>query len=329
MMRKLIKIGIHFNNKMSEKNISAYAASTAFFIFLSLVPMLMVICTMIPYTPLTEENLTRAITEVTPDQLDSMVTQLIRDVYQRASTILPLAALVMIWTAAKGLMALMGGLNAINDVQERRNYFVVRFIAAFYTVVMLIPPAGAAFFPDCESAFYFFLGGADPAVRGCVRLCAQQEAPFSGTDSGSQLHGGGVEYFFLGIFRVSELQQFFQHLRKSVPDHHRHDLDVFLHVYHSGGSLPELFFQPGEQGAAGAHGKTAGEPGRVKRRLSGCAFALRQRRNGKGAKRGLTFWEEASTIGTVTDRKAMRVHSRASFPHREGGPPAVSSPAFR
>ena len=137
-MRKLIKIGIHFNNKMSEKNISAYAASTAFFIFLSLVPMLMVICTMIPYTPLTEENLTQAITEVTPDQIDSMVTELIRDVYQRASTILPLAALVMIWTAAKGLMALMGGLNAINDVQERRNYFVVRFIAAFYTVVMLI-----------------------------------------------------------------------------------------------------------------------------------------------------------------------------------------------
>lgn len=123
---------------MSEKNISAYAASTAFFIFLSLVPMLMVICTMIPYTPLTEENLTQAITEVTPDQIDSMVTELIRDVYQRASTILPLAALVMIWTAAKGLMALMGGLNAINDVQERRNYFVVRFIAAFYTVVMLI-----------------------------------------------------------------------------------------------------------------------------------------------------------------------------------------------
>ena len=138
MKGKLIKIGIHFGNKMSEKNISAYAASTAFFIFLSLVPMLMVICTMIPYTPLTEENLTRAITEVTPNQIDSMVTQLIHDVYRRASSILPLAALVMIWTAAKGLMALMSGLNAVNGVQERRNYFVVRFIAAVYTVVMLI-----------------------------------------------------------------------------------------------------------------------------------------------------------------------------------------------
>lgn len=138
MIRKLIKIGMNFNIKMSEKNISAYAASTAFFIFLSLVPMLMVICTMIPYTPLTEENLTKAITEVTPNQIDPMVTELIRDVYQRASTILPLAAIIMIWTAAKGLLALMRGLNAVNDVQERRNYFVVRFVAALYTVVMLI-----------------------------------------------------------------------------------------------------------------------------------------------------------------------------------------------
>ena len=116
-MRKLIKISMNFSRKMSEKNISAYAASTAFFIFLSLVPMLMVLCTMIPYTPLTE---------------------LIHDVYRRASTILPLAALVMIWTAAKGLLALTRGLNAINDVQEHRNYFVVRFVAAVYTVVMLI-----------------------------------------------------------------------------------------------------------------------------------------------------------------------------------------------
>lgn len=138
MLRKLIKIGMNFSAKMNEKNISAYAASTAFFIFLSLVPMLMVICTMIPYTPLTEENLTRALTEVTPDQIDRMVEELIRDVYQRASTILPLAAVIMIWTAAKGLMALMRGLNVINDVKEHRNYFVVRFVAAVYTVVMLI-----------------------------------------------------------------------------------------------------------------------------------------------------------------------------------------------
>lgn len=85
-----------------------------------------------------------------------------------------------------------------------------------------------------------------------------------GTGSGSQLYGRGVEYFLLGILRLPELQQFLQHLRESVSDHHSHDLDVFLHVYHLGGGLPELLFQSCEQGAAGPQGTAAGEPGGVK-----------------------------------------------------------------
>ena len=36
------------------------------------------------------------------------------------------------------MMALMRGLNAINGVEEKRNYFVVRAIASFYTLVMLV-----------------------------------------------------------------------------------------------------------------------------------------------------------------------------------------------
>ena len=46
-----------FSSKMKERDIGTYAASTAFFFFLSVVPRLIMICTIIPYTPLTEENL--------------------------------------------------------------------------------------------------------------------------------------------------------------------------------------------------------------------------------------------------------------------------------
>ena len=35
-------------------------------------------------------------------------------------------------------MALMRGLNAVNGVDEKRNYFVIRFIASFYTLIMLV-----------------------------------------------------------------------------------------------------------------------------------------------------------------------------------------------
>ncbi|MGN0167194.1 MAG: YihY/virulence factor BrkB family protein [Acetatifactor sp.] len=138
MVHKLYLICRDFSEQMRKQNISAYAASIAFFFFLSIVPMLMMICAIIPYTPLTEENLVEAVTEVVPDKVDSLAVSLISDVYDRSAGIISIAIIATIWSAAKGVMALMRGLNAINGVDEKRNYFVVRAIASFYTLVMLV-----------------------------------------------------------------------------------------------------------------------------------------------------------------------------------------------
>lgn len=137
-LRKLIIIFRDFSAQMGKQNISAFAASTAFFLFLSLVPMLMVICTIIPFTPLTEENLVVAVTDLTPDKIDPVIEGLIAEVYDKSAGILSVAVIATIWSAGKGVLALMRGLNAINGVEEDRNYFLVRLVASFYTVVMLI-----------------------------------------------------------------------------------------------------------------------------------------------------------------------------------------------
>lgn len=138
MIRKIYIFLRDFSRQMRKQNISAYAASIAFFFFLSVVPMLMLICTILPYTPLTEENLVTAVTDLTPDLLDPLAESLINDVYNRSAGILSIAAIATIWSAAKGVMALMQGLNAVNGVKDTRNYFVIRGIASFYTLVMLV-----------------------------------------------------------------------------------------------------------------------------------------------------------------------------------------------
>lgn len=138
VIRKLYRNITEFSTQMRRQNINAYAASIAFFFFLSVVPMLMLICTIIPYTPLTQEDLVTAVTDLTPDMVDSLAVSLISDVYNRSAGILSIAAIATIWSAAKGVMALMQGLNAINGVEDTRNYFVIRVIASFYTVVMLV-----------------------------------------------------------------------------------------------------------------------------------------------------------------------------------------------
>lgn len=138
MVRKLYVIVRDCAAQMKKQDISAYASSTAFFFFLSLVPMLIVLCMIIPYTPLTEENLVTVVTDLTPDVVDPVVKSLISEVYDESAGILSVAVLAMIWSAAKGVMALMKGLNAINDVNEERNYFFVRTVASFYTILMLV-----------------------------------------------------------------------------------------------------------------------------------------------------------------------------------------------
>ena len=138
MLRTIISIWRDFSSQMKKQNISAYASSTAFFLFLSVIPMLMVVCAVIPYTPVTEQNLITALTDVTPDIADAMVESLVVDVYESSVGILPVALIAMVWSAAKGVMALMRGLNAVNGVDEKRNYFVIRFIASFYTLIMLV-----------------------------------------------------------------------------------------------------------------------------------------------------------------------------------------------
>lgn len=138
MIDKIWRIAKDFAAKMGRKNISAFSASTAFFFFLSLVPMLIMICTVIPYTPLTEENMLNVLSGLIPEKIFPLAEELIQEVYEKSAGILSVAAIATLWTAGKGMLALIRGLNAVGDVEETRNYFVVRVVACFYTALMLV-----------------------------------------------------------------------------------------------------------------------------------------------------------------------------------------------
>lgn len=138
MFKRLLFIGYDFSKHMNKKNISAFAASTAFFLFLSLIPMLMLLCAVIPYTPLTEGNIMQAVTDIAPDTMDSLLINVIKDVYDKSIGIISITAIVTLWSAGKGMLALMRGLNEIYDVEENRNYVLLRTVASFYTILILV-----------------------------------------------------------------------------------------------------------------------------------------------------------------------------------------------
>ena len=142
---RLYHIFRDFNWQMTKKNIAAFAASTAFFLFLSMIPLLMALCAILPFTTLTEEILISAIMRFTPDAMHGLVISVVSDVYARSAGTITIYAIVTVWSASKAMLALIHGLNAVNDFEERRNYFVLRFLACIYTVILLVAMIVALF----------------------------------------------------------------------------------------------------------------------------------------------------------------------------------------
>ncbi len=138
MTKKLYQIFYRFGRQMAIKNISSFAASTAFFLFISLIPILYLVCSILPYVNITQDVLRESINAVLPGVIGMFLNSIIADVYGQSAGGISLAVLVMLWSAGKGMMALMHGLNAVNEVEEKKNYIYVRLIAAVYTVLLIV-----------------------------------------------------------------------------------------------------------------------------------------------------------------------------------------------
>ena len=137
-MEKAYLLIKRFNRKLRHDDISVYASSIAFFLFLSLIPLLVLICYLIPYTPMTESDLMVACMNLIPKQMNPWIISLIGQVYDKPKGVLSITFLVTLWSAGKGMLALMRALNQIYDVMEERGYFRLRIIASIYTIVFLL-----------------------------------------------------------------------------------------------------------------------------------------------------------------------------------------------
>lgn len=127
-----------FIKKCSRDNISAFAAQSAFFIILSIIPFLMLFISLIQYTPVTEGMVMTAVDQTMPDYIAPFLISVIHEIYSKSVGLISATAIVAIWASAKGIQYLSNGLNAVYDIMETRNYFRLRLRAILYTLVLLV-----------------------------------------------------------------------------------------------------------------------------------------------------------------------------------------------
>lgn len=138
MIWKIIGNVKAFMDKCKRDKINAYSAQSAFFIILSIIPFLMLFSSLLRYTNITEGMLLKIIERVMPQYVAPFLISLLDEVYNRSMGIVSATAVAAVWSAAKGVQYMTDGLNSVNDLEETRNWFVLRFWAVIYTMVLLV-----------------------------------------------------------------------------------------------------------------------------------------------------------------------------------------------
>ena len=124
--------------KIAGDHVSAYAAQSAFFMMLSLVPIILLLMTLVRYTPITQADIMEVAYELFPKTVSATIISIVNEVYRQTGTTISVTLLIALWSAGKGVLAISNGLNTIRGRIETRNYIFLRLRAAFYTVLFLV-----------------------------------------------------------------------------------------------------------------------------------------------------------------------------------------------
>lgn len=125
--------------KISDTQVSLYAANAGYFLILSVFPALVLILSLLRYTGIQVDTFASLLEGVLPEALLPAAQRLILNTYvNTTSTVVGLSAVASLWSASRGMYCLLTGLNAIYGVSENRSWLHTRFISMIYTFLFLL-----------------------------------------------------------------------------------------------------------------------------------------------------------------------------------------------
>ncbi len=127
-----------FSKGMSRRRITTYSAACAYYLFMSLIPMIMLLVSVIQYTPLTQDMILEAISDYVPDSLYEILNSIISSIYSGGRVALTISILLTIWSAAASMKALMRGMDSVYDAERHEDFFVFSLRACIYMVVFVL-----------------------------------------------------------------------------------------------------------------------------------------------------------------------------------------------
>ncbi|HLR07675.1 MAG TPA: YihY/virulence factor BrkB family protein [Bacillota bacterium] len=125
--------------RVVSEDVFGLAAQLAYFFLLSLFPFLLFLLTLIGYLPLDLDNITAFIETYAPPEIMEWVMTNIQQLAKRQNSgLLSISIIGTLWSASKGINALMRAFNRAYGVEEDRSFIVSRLIAIILTIAMVV-----------------------------------------------------------------------------------------------------------------------------------------------------------------------------------------------
>ncbi len=128
-----------FLKKNSEDHVSAYSAQAAFFLLLSMFPLLMIILNLTRFLPFTSQDVIELLSGIVPAEFMRYIETAVTDMYAKSRMpLLSLSVVAAVWSAAKGMMAIAKGLDSVYQCYEYKGFFFWRIKSMIYTIFFIL-----------------------------------------------------------------------------------------------------------------------------------------------------------------------------------------------
>jgi len=126
-------------HKISEDDLMPWASMLTIYLLLSLFPIIMIITELISRFSLANPAILNYWTDLLPTDVYTTLRSIAEElVIEQDSTIIPTAVIITLWSASRGIMAIIKALNKAYGIRERRGYIRLRLLALSYTLGLIL-----------------------------------------------------------------------------------------------------------------------------------------------------------------------------------------------
>ena len=119
-------------------SVSVCAAAASFYLLLSILPASLLLSRIIQFFPMDPTTITQTLEKWIPGLFAGITHYLFSSSTLSPPALLSISAVTILWSASKGVQALMDGINTVLAIRSSRGYLYRRFLAMAY-FLLLVP----------------------------------------------------------------------------------------------------------------------------------------------------------------------------------------------